>query len=149
MVKIRNGDEILTKKKIKTKLGRPKKWNNSLELEECIKNYFRFCQKERRIPGICGLASWLGISRTTLLRYENNNEDVTINEVICRARTEIEAYNEQLLYNNKTFQGAQFIMKNNFNYSEKHLIEGNIGIENPSAAEILKSINEQLQRKND
>lgn len=140
---------FLTKKKFKTKLGRPKKWRDSLELEEFVENYFKFCQKERRIPGICGLASWLGISRTTLLRYENDSEDIAINEVICRARTEIEAYNEQLLYSNKTFQGAQFIMKNNFNYAEKHLFEGNIGVENQSATEILKSINKQLQSKND
>lgn len=137
----------MTKVKMKTKLGRPRKWNDSLELEEYIREYFKFCQKERRVPGICGLASWLGISRSTLLRYEKDCDDDAINDVIVRARVEIEAYNEQLLYNNKTYQGAQFVMKNNFNYEEKHHIEGSLEVENQTATEILKSINNQLIKR--
>lgn len=105
----------MTKIKFKTKLGRPRKFKDATELEHFVSEYFKFCQKERRIPGICGLASWLGISRSTLLRYENSCNDDAINDVIIRARVEIEAYNEQLLYT-KNFQGAQFVMKNNFNY---------------------------------
>jgi len=109
----------VTKVKMKVKLGRPKKWNTALELEEYIKEYFKFCQKERLVPGVCGLAVWLGTTRTTLLRHEKYYNDEAINYLISRAKTVIEAYNEQLSYNPKTYQGAQFNLKNNFNYEEK------------------------------
>lgn len=51
-------------------MGRPLKYQNAQELENEINQYFKMCQHERLIPGICGLANYLGISRNTLLRYE-------------------------------------------------------------------------------
>ena len=121
---------ILTKKRQKVKLGRPLKYKTSQELEDYISQYFKKCQHDRLVPGICGLANWLGISRNTLLRYEKDSDKEDYNEVIERARTTIEAYNEQILYS-KNNSGAIFIMKNNFGYTAEqktHNVNENVDI---------------------
>ena len=97
-------------------MGRPLKYQNAQELENEINQYFKMCQHERQIPGICGLANYLGLSRNTLLRYEKDSDKEDYNEVIERARTTIESVNEQILYS-KNNSGAIFIMKNNFGYN--------------------------------
>ena len=97
-------------------MGRPLKYQNAQELENEINEYFKMCQHERQIPGICGLANYLGLSRNTLLRYEKDSDKEDYNEVIERARTTIESVNEQILYS-KNNSGAIFIMKNNFGYN--------------------------------
>lgn len=120
----------MTLKRTKIKLGRKLKYKSSEELEQHVSNYFKKCQHERLVPGICGLASYLGITRATLLNYEKNCELADYNEVIERARTEIEAYNEQILYC-KNNSGAQFIMKNNFGYNAEqktHNINENVDV---------------------
>ncbi len=106
----------MTKKRLKIKMGRPLKYQNAQELENEINQYFKMCQHERQIPGICGLANYLGLSRNTLLRYEKDSDKEDYNEVIERARTTIESVNEQILYS-KNNSGAIFIMKNNFGYN--------------------------------
>ena len=106
----------MTKKRLKIKMGRPLKYQNAQELENEINEYFKMCQHERQIPGICGLANYLGLSRNTLLRYEKDSDKEDYNEVIERARTTIESVNEQILYS-KNNSGAIFIMKNNFGYN--------------------------------
>lgn len=111
-------------------MGRPLKYQNAQELENEINQYFKMCQHERLIPGICGLANYLGISRNTLLRYENDSDKEDYNEIIERARTTIESVNEQILYS-KNNSGAIFIMKNNFGYNAEqktHNVNENVDI---------------------
>ncbi|MCI8460444.1 MAG: hypothetical protein HFE81_03530 [Bacilli bacterium] len=120
----------MTLKRTKIKLGRKLKYKTAEELEKHIKEYFKYCQHERLIPGICGLANHLGITRTTLLNYENNSELADYNDVVQRAKTTIEAYNEQILYC-KNNSGAQFVMKNNFGWNAEqktHNVNENIDI---------------------
>ena len=120
----------MTKKRLKIKMGRPLKYQNAQELENEINQYFKMCQHERQIPGICGLANYLGLSRNTLLRYENDSDKEDYNEVIERARTTIESVNEQILYS-KNNSGAIFIMKNNFGYNAEqktHNVNENVDI---------------------
>lgn len=112
----------MTKRKEKIKFGRPQLYETPAKLEEGVRAYFKFCQKEKQKPGICGLAAFLGMSRVTLLRYEKKYDDPEKIDIIQRARTTIEAFNEQYLYDNKTFQGAKFIMQNNFNYDAENRI---------------------------
>lgn len=111
-------------------MGRPLKYQNAQELENEINQYFKMCQHERLIPGICGLANYLGISRNTLLRYEKDSDKEDYNEIIERARTTIESVNEQILYS-KNNSGAIFIMKNNFGYNAEqktHNVNENVDI---------------------
>lgn len=120
----------MTKKRLKIKMGRPLKYQNAQELENEINQYFKMCQHERQIPGICGLANYLGLSRNTLLRYEKDSNKEDYNEVIERARTTIESVNEQILYS-KNNSGAIFIMKNNFGYNAEqktHNVNENVDI---------------------
>lgn len=120
----------MTLKRTKIKLGRKLKFKTSEELEKHINEYFKYCQHERLVPGICGLANYLGITRTTLLNYENNSELTDYNDVVQRAKTTIEAYNEQILYC-KNNSGAQFVMKNNFGWNAEqktHNINENVDI---------------------
>lgn len=120
----------MTKKRTKIKLGRKLKYKNAEELENHISDYFKYCQHERLVPGVCGLANWLGITRTTLLNYEKNSELEDYNEIVQRAKTTIEAYNEQILYS-KNNSGAQFVMKNNFGYNadqKTHNVNENVNI---------------------
>ncbi len=99
------------------KLGPPLKYKNAQELELAVSDYFRHCKIHKLRPGICGLASYLGINRSTLKRYERQESvPEEYKYIILRARDAIEAYNEQLLYDKSTFQGAKFIMENNFDY---------------------------------
>ena len=120
----------MTQKRTKIKLGRKLKYKSAQELENHISNYFKKCQHERLVPGICGLASYLGITIKTLLNYEKNTELEDYADVVQRAKTEIEAYNEQILYS-KNNSGAQFILKNNFGYNAEqktHNINENVDI---------------------
>lgn len=120
----------MTKKRVKVKLGRKLKYKTADELEEHISDYFKHCQHDRLVPGICGLANWLGITRATLLNYEKNSELEDYNEIVQRAKTTIEAYNEQILYS-KNNSGAQFVMKNNFGYNAEqktHNVNENVNI---------------------
>lgn len=132
----------MTLKREKIKLGRKLKYQNADELEKHINFYFKYCQHNRLVPGICGLANWLGITRKTLLNYEKKSELEDYNEVVQRAKTTIEAYNEQILYC-KNNSGAQFIMKNNFGYNAEqktHNVNENVDI---SYEEYLKGLDSE------
>lgn len=120
----------MTQRRTKIKLGRKLKYSSAQELEKHISDYFKKCQHERLVPGICGLASHLGITRKTLLNYEKYTEREDYADVVQRAKTEIEAYNEQILYS-KNNSGAQFVLKNNFGYNAEqktHNINENVDI---------------------
>lgn len=120
----------MTQRRIKVKLGRKLSYKNSIELEDKISEYFKNCQHNRIVPGICGLANYLGVTRNTILNYEKNSDLPDYNDVIARARTAIEAFNEQILYTKNNI-GAQFILKNNFGYNAEqktHNINENIDI---------------------
>ncbi len=113
------------------KLGPPFKYQSAKELELAVTDYFRHCRKHKLKPGICGLAAYLGMNRSTLKRYEKQESvPEEYKNIIVRARDEIEAYNEQLLYDKSTFQGAKFIMENNFDYDASQKIKNeNINVD--------------------
>lgn len=112
------------------RLGPPLKYQNASDLECAVSAYFRHCKKHKLRPGICGLAAWLGMHRSTLKRYEKQESvPEEYKDIIVRARTEIEAYNEQLIYSRDTFQGAKFILENNFDYdASQRLKSENINV---------------------
>lgn len=123
------------------KLGPPLKYQNAADLEDCVAKYFKHCKTHKLHPGICGLASWLGMHRSTLNRYERQESvPEKYKEIIIRARADIEAYNEQLLYDKNRFQGAKFVMENNFDYDASQKIKSeNINV-SMSYEDFLKNI---------
>lgn len=107
--------------KQKVYLGKPKSYSNVDEFELKCSEYFEYCNKKKFPPGICGLASFLGIDRSTLNRWEKNYPD-TYGIVIKRARAEIESYLEMCLHG-KNVTGTIFNLKNNFGWAEREKVE--------------------------
>lgn len=117
----------------KMTVGRPPKYKTKEEIEEKIKAYFKKCEGEIlkddngkpvlnkwekpviincRPPTVTGLALALGFtSRQALLNYQAKREFV---DTITRAKTMIEAYTEERLFDRDGTSGAQFSLRNNF-----------------------------------
>ena len=102
--------------------GRPRKYNTVEEMQEVIDNYFM----ERDMKGlpytVSGLALALGMTRETLLRYEEND---IFSDTIKRAKQKIEEYVETRLFVSGIATGVIFNLKNNFGWKDKQEIEQN------------------------
>lgn len=124
-------------------VGRPPKYKNKEEIEEKISAYFKECEGEilkddrgkvvfdkfgnpviinQKPPTVTGLALALGFStRLSLLNYQGKKEFMN---TITRAKTMIEAYTEQRLFDRDGTSGAQFSLRNNFKgWNEKQITE--------------------------
>ena len=115
------------------KLGRPPKYRSKRELQEKIDQYFQDCEGEalfdeygvslkdkygypiiinRKPPTVTGLALALGFSgRQALLNYQGKEEFM---DTITRAKSRVEQYAEERLFDKDGTSGAQFSLKNNF-----------------------------------
>ena len=114
-------------------VGRPPKYKSKEEIEEKIDAYFKECEGEiikdddgkpilnkfgdpihinQRPPTVTGLALALGFTtRLSLLNYQGKKEFMN---TITRAKTMIEAYTEERLFDRDGSNGAQFSLRNNF-----------------------------------
>lgn len=116
------------------KVGRPPKYKNKEDIEEKIEEYFRECEgipllddegeqvvnkygypcyvKAPKPPTVTGLALALGFTnRQSLLNYQEKKEFV---DTITRAKSRVEEYAEQRLFDRDGSNGAQFSLRNNF-----------------------------------
>ena len=113
--------------------GRLPRYKTKEEIEEKIEAYFRSCEGEalldengnavtdkggrpilihQRPPTVTGLALALGFtSRQALLNYQAKPEFV---DTITRAKSMVEAYTEERLFDRDGSNGAQFSLRNNF-----------------------------------
>lgn len=113
--------------------GRPPKYKNVEEIQFLIDEYFEDCKGKplydaygRPIfdkhglpvmidvhpPTVTGLAIALGFtSRQALLNYQAKDKFV---DTITRAKSRIEMYNEERLFDKDGVNGAKFNLKNNF-----------------------------------
>ncbi len=120
----------MTKKKAG---GRPPKYKNVEEIEKKIDEYFEECKGEviknddgepvlnkygmpviinNRPPTVTGLALALGFtSRQALLNYQSKKEFV---DTITRAKSRVEQYTEERLFDKDGAAGAKFSLSNNF-----------------------------------
>lgn len=112
-------------------MARPKKYETPEEMERAIKEYFdeitvtciddegNEYKKYVRPPTVTGLAYALGVTRQTLLNYQNEYDEKFL-DTITRAKTKIEMYAEEQLYRQRgSTNGVQFNLKNNFNWEDK------------------------------
>lgn len=127
----------------KKAVGRPPRYKSKEEIEEKIDAYFKQCEGEvlkdnngntvfnkfgnpviinQRPPTVTGLALALGFStRLSLLNYQGKKEFMN---TITRAKTMIEAYAEERLFDRDGSNGAQFSLRNNFKgWNEKQITE--------------------------
>lgn len=115
------------------KVGRPPKYKNVEEIEGKIEQYFRECEGEilkdddgkpilnkfgnpvivgQKPITVTGLALALGFaSRQALLNYQGKKE---FNDAITRAKSVVEKYAEERLFDRDGSNGAQFNLRNNF-----------------------------------
>lgn len=137
-------------------VGRPPKYKSVEEIEQKIEAYFKSCEGEplkdrdgtvltdkygapiivgKRPPTVTGLALALGFaSRQALLNYQGRKQ---FNDTITRAKTYVEQYAEERLFDREGVQGAKFSLVNNFKgWSEKP--------ESESDAELLQKAAELL-----
>ena len=127
----------------KNKVGRPPKYKTKEEIQEKIDLYFKECEgkplldkegdpllDKNGVPimygvkplTITGLALALGFSsRQSLLDYQAKEEFA---ETIRRAKTIVERYAEEKLFDKAGASGAKFSLTNNFEgWREKQQIE--------------------------
>lgn len=97
--------------------GRPKIFNNVEDMKDAIEAYFISCQdpddsnKYIRPLTVTGLANSIGITRESLLNYEERDEFfLTIKE----AKSKVEQWVEEYLFTGKNQTGAIFNLKNNY-----------------------------------
>ena len=115
------------------KAGRPPKYKSKKELEAVIEKYFEDCEGKVlttsngdvvydkhghpvitgiRPPTVTGLALALGFtSRQALLNYQAKEEFI---DTITRAKSRIEQYVEERLFDKDGANGAKFSLANNF-----------------------------------
>lgn len=118
---------------MKNKGGRPPKYENKEQIEGLIEEYFKKCEGEvlrddkgevvlnrygqpvmigERPPTVTGLALALGFTtRTSLLNYQGKKEFM---DTITRAKSMVEAYAEERLFDRDGSNGARFSLVNNF-----------------------------------
>lgn len=130
----------------KRPVGRPPMFESVEEMQKLIDAYFEECdgkvltdedgnpirnkdgkiiRDDRRPYTITGLALALGFnSRTSLLDYEGKEEFLN---TIKRAKSRVERYAEERLYDKNGSNGAKFSLANNFKrWSEKQTIEADV-----------------------
>lgn len=127
----------------KAEVGRPLIFKNVNEMQTKIEQYFKSCEGElfknadgdivldkygnpviigAKPPTVTGLALALGFnSRQSLLNYQGKKEFL---DTITRAKSIVEEYAEQRLFDRDGVQGAKFSLTNNFKgWREKPLEE--------------------------
>ena len=147
--------------KTKNAVGRPPKYKNKEQIEEMIEQYFKSCEGEilkdrdgepvfnkygqpvivnQRPPTVTGLALALGFSsRQALLNYQAKKE---FNDTITRAKSRIEQYAEERLFDRDGANGAKFSLSNNFKgWSEKQEVEvGSVTTEKTKLDDLIKQM---------
>lgn len=105
----------MTAKKQKIKLervlGRPRKFSNAQELEQLCYIYFKYCQKEKKVPNMPGLCVHLGICKKTYYNYLNSTDYPEYADIFERCNLLMEDYDIQAT-NGPYNAGAQFRLKN-------------------------------------
>lgn len=130
----------MTTEIIKRPVGRPKKFNNVSEMEVLIQQYFHKCatrlkpaMNKQGYPmvseegtvievispapiHVTGLCEYLEISNETLNQYQ---EDPEFSESIARAKKRCESYAVDQLFEGKSGNKADFVLKNNFKWEDR------------------------------
>ncbi len=126
-------------------MAREPKYKSTKAMQEIIDQYFRDCEGTplrdetgeivfdkygqpvitgERPPTVTGLALALGFtSRQALLNYQSKDGFV---DTVTRAKSRIEAYAEERLFDRDGVNGAKFSLSNNFKgWSDKVNLESN------------------------
>jgi hypothetical protein len=100
--------------------GRPKSFQSPEQMQKLIDQYFNNCEETGRPLTVAGLADGLGCHTDTINEYQ---KDPAYSATIKRAKTKIEAAMAEYALIAKNPAGAIFLLKANYNYSDKLQIE--------------------------
>lgn len=145
--------------KIKRAVGRPLAFETAEQLQKAVDAYFTECDNATRktyserthetilIPSprpytVTGLATALGLTRHTLIDYEQKEEKPEYQRIIKAAKGKIETYAEESLYWARSPAGAIFNLKNNWGWRDETTQIQAGDPENPMRHEIDIVINE-------
>ena len=106
----------------KNKVGRPRKYKNSEELQHLIDEYFSACDECKRPYTMTGLALYLDMDRRTLLRYEKEYDDEYC-ITLTRAKERVQEFVECCLFKKGIAQGVIFNLKNNFGWEDRQEVD--------------------------
>lgn len=143
--------------------GRPPKYRSAKALEKRVEEYFASCEgrplideetgkqviwkgqpvyEDRRPPTVTGLALALGFAtRASLIDYQGKPQ---FEEIILRAKSRIEQYTEERLFDRDGSAGARFSLQNNFNgWKEKT----EVSLSGAEAEGIMDEINARMDRE--
>ena len=113
--------------------GRPVVFESVEILQDKIDAYFKYCDHNHKPYTDSGLASFLEVTRQTLLNYTEKDEFFV---TIKKAKTKIEAqYEERAVLGEYNPTISIFIMKNNFGYEDK--VQQEVKVTERSKAEKL------------
>lgn len=98
--------------------GRPVKFTPE-ELENKIKEYFEYCDQNKKPYTIAGIAYFIGTDRQTIYNYEKSNDEQLFG-IIKRARDKILSYLEERLY--EEGKPGQIFIAKNYGYTDKQEI---------------------------
>lgn len=138
----------IKKQETKNPVGRPPLYNDVIEFENKVKQYFDSCFtyridkngnfiKDPWNPStylkiqtkpftISGLADALDMTRETLLRYQERED---FKEIIEKAKRKCETYAEERLFDKEGVKGAIFSLTNNYNnWHNKQEVGGKVGV---------------------
>jgi hypothetical protein len=143
---------------MKRVVGRPKKFATKEALEQAINEYFQDIEDKTNDlpPGIeepitiTGLAIAIGMTRKTLLDYENRGE---FRDTVKEAKSYVENYAERKLFGSNS-TGPIFALKN-YDWSDKQELLNREVTENSEGElvdkdkEIIERYKERLLKDND
>lgn len=105
-----------------------KKIKTQEELEQKIKEYFEYCDKNEEPYSMSGLADTLDIDRSTLVRYGNDNEYANL---IKKAKRKVERQLETNALKGKSNPVFTiFNLKNNYDWKDQQEVKMSNEIEN-------------------
>jgi len=94
------------------------KYKTAAAFEKAARRYFKSAEENKKPFTVTGLCIELGITRQTLLNYENNEEIDGLSEAVKMAKLLIENFLEERLFEHNV-TGVIFNLKNNFNWKDK------------------------------
>ena len=142
-------------------VGRPLKYKTPKQMQKAIDKYFKECENKPLLdekghvltdkhgnpviisgppPTITGLALALGFTnRQSLLNYQERDEFF---DTITRAKTRVEQYAEERLFDKDGANGAKFSLANNFKgWKERQSVDiSNLDAEKTKLDDLLEQI---------
>ncbi len=154
------------------KPGRPQKYEDAATLEKAINAYFRKCEKSwaesgEHPPTVTGMALALGFTaRKQLLDFDKREQRIrekleeaeteedrktlsadlenakALSYAISHAKSRVEAWNHEHLYNNTTYKGAAWTLEHNFGFTPESTVK--LGNAEDKPLQVKMSMDEKL-----